>query len=83
MNLKSEINERECGIAEKYPLGRFKIRHKQGLYIFLKEGIYLFSLSSQPVTNSLFEEGSHFAEKLIYPFLSSKKQVAIFLHTPL
>ena len=32
------------------------------LHIY-KEEIYLFSLSSQLCTNSLFEEGSHFAEK--------------------
>ena len=46
---KKERNEKECGNG--------KIHRKHGLYIFLKEGIYFFSISSQLFTNSLFEEG--------------------------
>ena len=71
--------------AEKYHLKRFKIRHKQGLYIILKEGIYFFSLSSQLFTNSLFEAGSHFAEKCSLtdlPFFKLEKTSRHFLTHP-
>ena len=85
--MKTKIrNQWVCGIVKKYRLGQFKnVKNRDFSYFWKKESISLAFLLNYLLIHYLKKTliSLRNVPKLIHPFLSSKKQASIFLHTPL